>query len=56
MVKSLPTLHDVAGMAGVNLPAYLGDIKPIAKPLPSAQGGIPTQSTEKSTPPSAPAK
>ena len=27
MVKSLPALHDVAGMAGIDLPKYLGDIK-----------------------------
>ncbi len=26
MVKSLPALHDVAGMAGVELPKYLGDV------------------------------
>lgn len=27
MVKSLPALHDVAGMAGLDLPKYLGEIK-----------------------------
>lgn len=27
MVKSLPPLHDVAGMAGVDLPKYLGDVQ-----------------------------
>lgn len=27
MVKSLPALHDIAGMAGVELPEYLGDMK-----------------------------
>jgi flotillin len=26
LVKSLPPLHDVAGMAGLELPQYLGDI------------------------------
>lgn len=26
MVKSLPALHDVAGMAGVDLPEYLGEV------------------------------
>ncbi len=26
MVKSLPALHDVAQMAGIDLPAYLGDV------------------------------
>ena len=25
MVKSLPPLHDVAAMAGLDLPKYLGD-------------------------------
>lgn len=27
MMQSLPPLHDVAGMAGVDLPAYLGNVK-----------------------------
>ena len=27
MMQSLPPLHDVAGMAGVELPAYLGQVK-----------------------------
>ena len=27
MVKSLPPLHDVAAMAGLDLPKYLGDAK-----------------------------
>ena len=27
MMQSLPPLHDVAGMAGVELPAYLGTVK-----------------------------
>jgi flotillin len=26
LIKSLPPLHDVAGMAGVDLPKYLGEI------------------------------
>jgi len=26
MVKSLPALHDVVGMAGVKLPEYLGKV------------------------------
>lgn len=30
MVKSLPSLHDVAGMAGVELPEYLGKLTPEA--------------------------
>lgn len=28
LVKSLPPLHDVAGMAGIDLPRYLGEISP----------------------------
>ncbi len=28
MIKSLPPLHDVAGMAGIDLPKYLGEISP----------------------------
>ena len=27
MMQSLPPLHDVAGMAGVDLPAYLGKVQ-----------------------------
>lgn len=27
MVKSLPALHDIAAMAGVEMPKYLGEIK-----------------------------
>lgn len=27
MVQSLPALHDVAGMAGIDLPKYLGEVK-----------------------------
>jgi flotillin len=27
LIKSLPPLHDVAGMAGIDLPKYLGEIK-----------------------------
>ena len=30
MVKSLPALHDVAAMAGLDLPNYLGKIKPVS--------------------------
>ena len=36
MVKSLPPLHDVAAMAGLELPKYLGDAK--AAELPGANG------------------
>ena len=28
LIKSLPPLHDVAGMAGIKLPEYLGEIAP----------------------------
>jgi hypothetical protein len=28
MIKSLPALHDVASMAGLDLPAYLGKVTP----------------------------
>ncbi len=31
MIKSLPALHEVAAMAGINLPDYLGQIKPATK-------------------------
>ena len=39
MMQSLPPLHDVAGMAGVDLPAYLGKVKdsaPAASESPKA--------------------
>ena len=39
MMQSLPPLHDVAGMAGVDLPAYLGKVKdsaPAASDSPKA--------------------
>ncbi len=32
LIKSLPPLHDVAGMAGIDLPKYLGEIKPSEEP------------------------
>ena len=31
LIKSLPPLHDVAGMAGIDLPQYLGEISPEKK-------------------------
>jgi flotillin len=44
MVKSIPPLHDVASMAGVDLPDYLGKIHenapsktPAPKPAASAE-------------------
>ena len=27
MIKSLPPLHEIAAMTGVNLPSYLGDLE-----------------------------
>jgi flotillin len=33
MVKSLPPLHDVAAMAGLDLPKYLGDARPAELPV-----------------------
>ena len=27
MIKSLPPLHEIAAMSGVNLPSYLGDLE-----------------------------
>ena len=40
MVKSLPPLHDVAAMAGLDLPKYLGDANatPPAVPAPNGHG------------------
>jgi flotillin len=35
MVKSLPPLHDVAAMAGLDLPKYLGDAKAADLPAPN---------------------
>ncbi|MBU0479656.1 MAG: flotillin family protein [Proteobacteria bacterium] len=45
LIKSLPPLHDVAGMAGIDLPQYLGEItrenqkpaKPAKKPAPGQE-------------------
>jgi flotillin len=38
MVKSLPPLHDVAAMAGLDLPKYLGDATARAVELPAPNG------------------
>jgi flotillin len=38
MVKSLPPLHDVAAMAGLDLPKYLGDVKMADLPAPNGHG------------------
>jgi flotillin len=38
MVKSLPPLHDVAAMAGLDLPKYLGDAKVPDMPATNGQG------------------
>ncbi len=41
LVKSLPALHDVTGMAGIDLPAYLGDVKnPAAGDTGNTGGGV----------------
>ena len=37
MMQSLPPLHDVANMAGVELPAYLGKVEDSAKSAPAAE-------------------
>jgi len=36
LIKSLPPLHEVAGMAGVELPKYLGDMVPVVEGASSA--------------------
>ena len=36
MMQSLPPLHDVAGMAGVELPSYLGSVKGEEKTDPTS--------------------
>jgi flotillin len=44
MIKALPPLHDIASMAGVELPEYLGKVAPSTKtddtttPTPGAPG------------------
>ncbi|MBU0680302.1 MAG: flotillin family protein [Proteobacteria bacterium] len=45
LIKSLPPLHDVAGMAGIELPKYLGEISPdkVEKIVPQEE----TASSEK---------
>jgi flotillin len=35
MVKSLPPLHDVAAMAGLDLPKFLGDANAASLPSPN---------------------
>ena len=56
LVKSLPPLHDVAGIAGIELPEYLGRMAegepPAAQPKPAAK---PTPAAPKA-PPKPPAK
>ena len=46
MVKSLPALHDVAGMAGVELPEYLGEMAEKAKRGEPIQSIIPDSNQE----------
>ena len=38
MVKSLPPLHDVAAMAGLDLPKFLGDANTVT---PAGNGALP---------------
>ena len=38
LIKSLPALHDVAGMAGIELPQYLGEINENGERKPSSEG------------------
>ena len=45
LIKSLPPLHDIAGLAGLDLPKYLGDIKPVIEAKAEAK-----DKTEKVTP------
>ncbi len=45
LIKSLPPLHEVAGMAGVELPDYLGNIKG-EKPAPKAAAPAPKAQPE----------
>lgn len=53
LVKSLPALHDVTGMAGINLPDYLGDVKETGSTKGSSgSGGI--KSAPKPKPPVGP--
>jgi flotillin len=44
MVKSLPALHDIAGMAGIDLPNYLGHVRP-------GTGGVGTGAGQLRAPP-----
>jgi len=43
LIKSLPPLHEVAGMAGIELPKYLGEMAPGVE----SEASRPAQSTEK---------
>jgi flotillin len=45
LIKSLPPLHEVAGMAGVELPDYLGNIKS-EKPTQAAAAPAPKKQPE----------
>ena len=38
LIKSLPPLHEVAAMAGIELPDYLGTPKPAAEPVKTSEG------------------
>ena len=53
MVKSLPPLHEVAGMAGIELPAYLGEIAEgkVAQATEVAAPVAPKPEVQKAVPP-----
>jgi flotillin len=42
LIKSLPPLHEVAAMAGIELPKYLGEISPGKDDAKSVQGKTPS--------------
>jgi len=47
MVKALPALHDVAGMAGVELPDYLGDVVTGKEQASKSHRTVPTSNPKK---------
>ena len=54
MVKSLPPLHEVAGMAGVDLPQYLGDMATPKEPAEEKKPGQSPDAVRVSVPKPAP--
>ena len=53
LVKSVPPLQDIASMAGVELPAYLGKIVDTEKSAPpeTAESGLQASAAQKPAPP-----